>query len=53
MIIKLQSVLFPYARQREDKGTTDLTKKAKIKADRTLIFLLFLLVIVWSVIYSN
>ena len=52
MIIKLQSVLFPYAGQREVKQPVVLTKKDKVKADRVVMGILFAIMVIAAVIFS-
>ena len=52
MIIKIQSILFPYARQKEDKKPVLLTKKDRVSADRIVMILLFIAIIVTAIIFS-
>jgi hypothetical protein len=52
MIIKMQSVLFPYARHREEKKRVVLTKKDRVNADRVVMIFLFAITIVAAVIFS-
>ena len=52
MIIKLQSILFPYAGQREERKPIVLSKQDKINADRLVMILLFALTTVAAVIFS-
>lgn len=52
MIIKLQSILFPFARQREEKKTVQLTRKDRVNADRVVMFFLFALTIAGAIIFS-
>ena len=52
MIIKIQSILFPYARQKEDKKPVQLAKKDRVYADRVVMILLFIVIIVAAVIFS-
>lgn len=52
MIIKVQSLLFPYARQREEKQPKVLTRKDRINADRVVMLALFLLTIAGAILFS-
>lgn len=52
MIVKLQSILFPFAGQREQKRPILLSKQDKINADRLVMFFLFALSIAVAVIAS-
>ncbi|MES2651821.1 MAG: hypothetical protein V4663_08775 [Bacteroidota bacterium] len=52
MIIKFQSILFPYARQREEKKPVILSKKDKVNADRIVVIFLFILTIAAAIIFS-
>ncbi len=52
MIIKIQSILFPYARQRGKKEPATVSKKDKVNADRIVMILLFIMVIVAAIIFS-
>jgi len=52
MIIKMQSILFPYAGQKEDKKPMVLTKRDKINADRLVMILLFAVMVIVAVIFS-
>jgi hypothetical protein len=52
MIIKLQNVLYPYARQREAKKPIVLSRQDKVNADRIVMIFLFALSIVAAVIFS-
>ena len=52
MIIKTQSILFPYARQKEDKKPVQIAKKNRVNADRVVMILLFIVIIIVAVIFS-
>jgi hypothetical protein len=52
MILKLQSILFPYARHREPRKKIILTKSDRIAADRLIMGLLLIAVIIAAVIFS-
>ena len=52
MIIKVQSLLFPFARQREEKKPVVLSKKDKVNADRIVMIFLLILTIIAAVIFS-
>lgn len=52
MIIKMQSILFPYARQREEKKPVVLTKQDKINADRIVMILLFALTTIAAILFA-
>ena len=52
MIIKPQSILFPYARQKEDKKPVQLPQKDRVYADRVVMILLFVVIIVTAIFFS-
>ena len=52
MIIKVQNVLFPYARQREDRNQVQLTKKDRVNADRLVMILLLAGITAGAIIFS-
>lgn len=52
MIIKIQSILFPYARQKEDKKPVQLAQKDRIYADRMVMILLLIVIIIAAIFFS-
>lgn len=52
MLIKSFTVLQAFARQREENQTKPLTRKQWINADRVVMIILFLSVIVAAVLFS-
>ncbi|MEJ5994681.1 hypothetical protein WG904_09665 [Pedobacter sp. Du54] len=52
MILKLQSIFFPYARHREAKQPKLVSKQDKINADRLVMLVLFALTIASAIILS-
>lgn len=52
MIIKVQNILLPYARQRAEKKPVVLSKKDKVNADRVVMIFLLIITIVAAVILS-
>lgn len=52
MIIKLQSILFPYATQGVERKPIQLSKKDRINADRLVMLFLFGLTIAGAIIFS-
>ena len=52
MIIKVQSILFPYVRHAEIKKANVVSKSDRITADRIVLALLFGATIVLSILFS-
>ena len=52
MLIKLNPIVQIFARQKEEKAARSLTKKDWIKADRIIMVILFVSVIVGAIIFS-
>jgi hypothetical protein len=52
MIIKMQSMLFPYVRQKEIKKASPLRKSDRVMADRILMAIMFCAVIIAAIVFS-
>ena len=52
MLIKLNSILHIFARQKEEKAARRLTRKEWINADRIVMIILILSVIIGAIIFS-
>jgi hypothetical protein len=52
MIIKMQSVIFPYVRQKEIKKASTLRKSDRVMADRIMMAILFGVVIVAAILFT-
>jgi hypothetical protein len=52
MIIKVQSILFPYVRHIEIKKANIVSKSDRITADRIMLALLFGVTVVASILFS-
>ncbi|WP_165503628.1 hypothetical protein [Pedobacter hiemivivus] len=52
MLIKLNSILHIFARQKEEKAERPLTRKEWINADRIVMLVLILSVIIGAIIFS-